>query len=94
MHLCAHYKRHKKIKKTEYYSLCVQIFMMHSHGRMKFGNGHVDLEGLRPTRPMAINVMMLPMDPRVVNGMERAHGIRQQLSQVALYICSMAEVVA
>ena len=90
MHLCAHHKRHKKIKKT----LCVQIFMMHSHGRMKFGNGHVDLEGLRPTRPMAINVMMLPMDPRVVNGMERAHGIRQQLSQVALHICFMAKVVA
>ena len=61
----------------------LKIFLMHTHGKQKFSNSHVDLESLRPSRPSGARVIMLPTltlgEPRTPRGLV----IRSQLQQVS-----------
>ncbi|KAK2161737.1 hypothetical protein LSH36_110g01028 [Paralvinella palmiformis] len=38
----------------------LKIFLMHSHGKVKYSNTHVDLESLRPARPQGARLLVLP----------------------------------
>ena len=71
----------------------LKIFLMHSHGKLKYSNAHVDLESLRPARHSGARLLVLPrLDFSGVTGANRqARGtmILHQLQQGRVMILQM-----
>ena len=63
---------------------CLRAFLMHSHGKTRFSNEHVDLESLRPERPEGARLIVLP-NISVQGGTrtERVTSLRDQIHHVS-----------
>ena len=56
---------------------------MHSHGKTRFSNAHVDLETLRPARPEGARLLVLPnLNIEGATRQERVTSLRDQIRQV------------
>jgi hypothetical protein len=62
----------------------LKIFLMHSHGKSRFSNVHVDFDRLQPPRAQTLLLPGIIFQTRNAGGsrLERATGIRSQLQQV------------
>ena len=61
---------------------------MHSHGKTRFSNAHVDLETLRPQRPEGARLLVLPsLNIEGATRQERVTSLRDQIRQVCCKAC-------
>ena len=61
----------------------MRAFLMHSHGKLRFSNKHVDLDTLRPARPEGARLLVLPnIQIQGSTRLERVTSLRDQIHQV------------
>ena len=67
---------------------------MHSHGKTRYSNEHVDLESLRPDRPDGARLIVLP-NINVQGGTrtERVTSLRDQIHHVSLILSFVKHLV-